>query len=79
MCCKCGVEVDSKCMVFVAAGWCTGELLTLDQTKMNLTCGNLEISLVLIGLGSKRIRNGLKKTGFMYLLDLFGKGGEGVV
>ena len=31
-CCKCEVEVNCKCMEFVAAGWCTGKQLRLDQT-----------------------------------------------
>ena len=53
--------------------------MSLDQTKRNLTGGDLENSLVLIGLGSKEIKAGLKKTGFVYHLDLFGKGGEEVV
>ena len=55
------------------------KLLTLYQTKMNLTCDNFEIYLVLIGLGSKTIKTGLRNTGFVYLLDLFGKVGEGFV
>ena len=42
--------------------------LRLDQAVRNLTCGNLEIPLVVIRL---RV-TGLKKTGFVYLLDLFG-------
>ena len=63
-------------MEFVAAGWCTRKELRLDQTKRNLTCGDLEISLLLIGLKSKRIKTGLKKTRFVYLLDLFEKNGE---
>ena len=45
--------------------------LKLDQAIRNLTCGDLEIPLVIIGL---RV-TGLKKTGFVYLLDLFGEGG----
>ena len=40
-------------MEFVAAGCCTGKWLRLDQTKVNLTCGDLEIPLVLIGLEVK--------------------------
>ena len=38
--------------------------MRLNQTIRNLTCGDLEISLVVIQLGVTR----LKKTGFMYLL-----------
>ena len=47
--------------------------LRLHQTLRNLTCGDLEIPLVVIGLEV----TGLKKTGFMYLLGLFrGRGGR---
>ena len=50
--------------------------LRLDQTIRNLTCGDLEIPLVMIRLEVI----GLKKNGFVYLLDLFGgREGEGVV
>ena len=45
--------------------------LRYHQTKRNLTCGDLEIPLVVIGLGV----TGLKKTGFVYFLDLFGERG----
>ena len=34
---------------------------------------------MLVGLESKRIKTGLKKSGFVYLLDLIEKGEEGVV
>ena len=44
--------------------------LRFDQAIRNLTCGDLEILIVVIGLGV----TGLKITGFMYLLDLFGEG-----
>ena len=44
----------------------------LDQTIRNLICGDLEILLVVIRLAV----TGLKKTGFMYLLDLFVGMGE---
>ena len=44
--------------------------LRLDQAIRNLTCGDLEISLVVIGLGG----TGLKKTGIMYLLGFLGEG-----
>ena len=48
--------------------------LRLDQTTKNLTCGDLEILLVVIRLGE----TGLKKTRLVYLLDLFeGRGEEG--
>ena len=66
---------------FLAAGWCTGKQLRLGQALRNLTCGDLEISLVVIGQGVTR----LKKTGFVYFLDLFEgrvrgvEGGEVVV
>ena len=46
--------------------------LRLDQAIRNLTCGDLEIPLVVIGLGV----TGLKEAGFVYLLDLFGDGGR---
>ena len=45
--------------------------LRLNQAIRNLTSGDLDIALVVIGLGV----TGLKKTGFMDLLDLFGEGG----
>ena len=44
----------------------------LDQTMGNLACVDLEISLVVIRLGV----TGLKKTGFMYLMNLFRGTGE---
>ena len=65
-CCKCGVKVDWKCVEFVIAGWCTRKWLRLDQTIGNLTCGDVEISPVVIRLGQA----GLKKAGFVYLLGL---------
>ena len=70
MCCKYGVQVGCQYV-------CTGKQLSLDQTKRNLTCRDLEISLVVIRL----VVTELKKTGFVYLLDLFrGRVGiEGVV
>ena len=54
-----------------------GKQLSLDQTKRNLTCRDLEMSLVVIRL----VVTELKKIGFVYLLDLFGGrvGIEGVV
>ena len=63
-------------MEFVAVGWCTVMQLKLDEVIRNLTCSDLEILLLVIGLGIAE----LKKTRFVYLLDFFlGKGGEGVV
>ena len=63
-------------MEFVAVGWCTVMQLKLDEVIRNLTCSDLEIPLLVIGLGITE----LKKTRFVYLLDIFlGKGGEGVV
>ena len=44
--------------------------LRFDQAVRNLTFSDLEIPIVVIGL---RV-TGLKKTGFMFLLDLFGEG-----
>ena len=41
--------------------------MKLDQTIEKITCGDLEILLVVIGLGVTR----LKKTSFVFLLDLF--------
>ena len=46
--------------------------MKLDQNIRNLNCGDLEILLVVIGLGV----TGLKITGFAYLLDLFVREGE---
>ena len=61
--------MNCKYMKSVAAGRCTGKKLNLDQTTRNLTCGDLEISFVVMyRLGVP----GLKKTKFVYLLDLFG-------
>ena len=62
------MQVDCRCMEFVVAGWCTAKELRLDQTIRELTCDDLEITLVVIQLGVKS----LKKTMFVYLLDLFG-------
>ena len=65
-------------MKSIAAGRCTGKKLNLDQTLRNLTCGDLERWLVVMyRLGVP----GLKKTKFVYLLDLFGGGGrmDGVI
>ena len=65
-----GVDgVDSECMESVAAGWCTVKQLSHNQTTINLICGDLEISVVMIRLGV----NGLKKPGLVYLLDLVGE------
>ena len=50
--------------------------LRLNQTIRNLNCHDIEIPLVMTGLGV----TGLKITGFAYLLDfLGGRGGEGMV
>ena len=63
-------------MDFVAAGWCRAKNLRLNQAIKNLICGDLEIPLGVIWLGVAR----LKKTGLVYLLDMFGGwGGGGVV
>ena len=59
-------------MEFGTTGWCTGKSLGLDQTKRNLTCRDLEISFAVIRLEI----SGLKKTGFMSLLDLLEEGGR---
>ena len=61
-------------MEFVIASRCTRKSLRLDQTIGNLTCGDVEISLVVIQVGEA----GLKKAGFVYLLDLLeGRGEKG--
>ena len=49
------------------------KLLTHDQAIRNLTCGDLEIPLVVTGLEVTR----LKKTRFVYPLDLLGGRDEG--
>ena len=49
--------------------------LKLDQAVRNLTFGDLEIRLVVIGLGV----TGLKKTGVVYILGFWREGGEVVV
>ena len=46
--------------------------LRLNQTIRNLNCHDIEIPLVMTGLGV----TGLKITGFAYLLDLCGGRGE---
>ena len=51
---------------------CKGKWVSLDQTVRNLTCGDLEVSFVVIRLGVIRLKN----TAFVYLLDLFGGSGE---
>ena len=62
------VQVDYKCLEFVATGCCIKKQLRLDQTIKNLTCGDLQIPLVVIQLQV----TALKKIKFVYLLDLFG-------
>ena len=57
-------------MELVTASWCTRKWLRLDHTIRNFTCDDVEISLVVIRLGV----TGLKKSKFVYLLDLFGEG-----
>ena len=59
-------------MELVVKGCCTVKKLRLNQTVRNLISGDLEISLVVILLGV----TGSKKTGLVYLLDLFGEKGE---
>ena len=69
-------QVDCKCIEFVAVGWCAGKYLRLNQTIRSHTCGDLEISLLVIRLGVTR----LKKSMFVCLLDLFGgRGRSGVI
>ena len=48
------------------------EVLWLNQTARNLTCGDLEIPHVVIQLGV----TGLKKLELIYLMDLFGRRGR---
>ena len=62
-----GVWVNCKCMELVAAGNCTRKWLSFGQTIRNLNSGALGIPLVVSRLGVA----GLKKTGVVYLLDLF--------
>ena len=45
------VGIDCKCIECVAAGWYAAKQLRVDQTIRNVTCGNLEILLVVIGQG----------------------------
>ena len=59
------------CMESVAASWYTLKQLRLNQAIRNLTSGDLESQLVVIGL---RVTE-LKKTRVVYLLDLFGRKG----
>ena len=47
--------------------------MKLDQAIRNLTCGDVKIPFLVIGLGG----TGLKKTRLVYFLNLFG--GRGVV
>ena len=54
-------------MEFLTGGWSTVKYLKYDQTIRNFTCGDFKISFVVIRLGV----TGLKKTWFVYLLDLF--------
>ena len=70
-CCRCGVWVDWGCLEIVIAGRCTGKSFRLGQTVGGLTCGGVEISLVVIRLGEA----GLGGAGFVCLLGLLG-GGE---
>ena len=63
-------QVDCKCIEFVAVRWCAGKYLRLNQTIRSHTCGDLEISLLVIRLGVTR----LKKS--MCLLDLFWRRGR---
>ena len=59
-------------MELVVESCCTVKKLRLNRTIRNLISGDLEISLVVIRLGV----TGSKKTGLVYLLDLFGEKGE---
>ena len=59
-------------MELVVESCCTVKKLRLSRTIRNLISGDLEISLVVIRLGVI----GSKKTGLVYLLDLFGEKGE---
>ena len=51
------------------------EVVETNQTIRNLTCGDLEFLLVVIRL----VVTGLKRTGLVYLLDLFGERGGRMV
>ena len=68
-------------MEFVTSGSCKGKWLRVDQTIRDLTCGDLEIPLLVIRLGV----TGPKNSEFVWLLDLLegrgkkgGGGGEGI-
>ena len=68
----CEVQVDCKCVEFVAVGQCSRKWLSIDQTTKNATSGDLEMPRVVIHLGV----TGLKKTKFEYPPDLFEERGR---
>ena len=58
--------MDCKCFDFVVTGYCTEKWLRLDRNIRDLTCGDLEIPLVVVQLGVTRP----KRIEFVCLLDL---------
>ena len=63
-------------MEFVTSGSCKRKWLRVDRTIRDLTCGDLEIPLLVIRLGV----TGPKNSEFVWLLDLLerrGKNGGG--
>ena len=72
--CKCGVQVDCKCMEFVTSGSYKRKWLRVDRTIRDLTCGDLEIPLLVIRLGVTEPKN----SEFVWLIDLLeGRGKKG--
>ena len=59
-------------MEFVTSGSCKGKWLRVDQTIRDLTCGDLEIPLLVIRLGV----TGPKNSEFVWLLDLLERRGK---
>ena len=59
-------------MEFIDTAWCSGNWLRLDQTRRDLTCGDLEIPLVAIRVGKTEPKNNK----FVCHLDLLGGSGK---
>ena len=59
-------------MEFVTSGSCKGKWLRVDRTIRDLTCGDLEIPLLVIRLGV----TGPKKSEFVWLPDLLERRGK---
>ena len=61
-------------MEFVTSGSCKGKWLRVDRTIRDLTCGDLEIPLLVIRLGVTEPKN----SEFVWLIDLLeGRGKKG--